>query len=63
MLFSLKIPGHDIQELALIHWYDFKYSNQRFGRINEYFINMFIFKKKITKYYSCILFVQINNKI
>lgn len=76
MLFSLKIPGHDIQELALVHWYDFKYSNQnqlfkydcplmkavpmftviavdsivepvhvipRFGKTNEYFVNMFIF--------------------
>ena len=27
MLFSLKIPGHETQELALVHWYDFKYSN------------------------------------
>ena len=27
MLFSLKIPGHEVQELALVHWYDFKYSN------------------------------------
>ena len=27
MLFSLKISGHEIQELALVHWYDFKYGN------------------------------------
>ena len=27
MLFSLKIPGHEVQELALVHWYDFKYSD------------------------------------
>lgn len=27
MLFSLKIPNHEIQELALVNWYDFKYSN------------------------------------
>ncbi|GES94792.1 kinase-like domain-containing protein [Rhizophagus clarus] len=76
ILFSLKIPNHKIQELALISWYDFKYNNLnqlfkydcpfmkvismfivisvdsivqpvhvilRFGRTNEYFINMFIF--------------------
>ncbi|CAB4403554.1 unnamed protein product [Rhizophagus irregularis] len=27
MLFSLKIPGHEEQELALIQWYDFKNNN------------------------------------
>ncbi|PKK56601.1 hypothetical protein RhiirC2_799672 [Rhizophagus irregularis] len=27
MLFGLKIPGHDEQELALVHWYDFKYND------------------------------------
>jgi hypothetical protein len=27
MLFSLKIPGREIQELALVHWYDFKYND------------------------------------
>jgi hypothetical protein len=76
MLFSLKIPGHEEQKLALVHWYDFKYSNPRqlykydcphmktistftiiavdsivepihviprFGKINEYLINSFIF--------------------
>ncbi|CAG8748856.1 16855_t:CDS:1, partial [Funneliformis caledonium] len=23
----LKIPGHEKQELALVHWYNFKYNN------------------------------------
>jgi hypothetical protein len=27
MLFSLKIPGHKEQELALVQWYDFKYND------------------------------------
>ncbi|UZO27203.1 uncharacterized protein OCT59_019408 [Rhizophagus irregularis] len=27
MLFGLKIPGHNEQELALVHWYDFKYND------------------------------------
>lgn len=27
MLFSLKIPGHEEQELALVQWYDFKYND------------------------------------
>ncbi|EXX57401.1 hypothetical protein RirG_207510 [Rhizophagus irregularis DAOM 197198w] len=27
MLFGLKIPSHDEQELALVHWYDFKYND------------------------------------
>ena len=27
MLFSLKIPGHKEQELALVQWYEFKYNN------------------------------------
>ena len=76
MLFSLKIPGHEEQELALVQWYDFKYNDSyrlfkyncpymkkistftiiavdfiveqvyvisRFGKSNEYFINLFIF--------------------
>ncbi|CAB4438482.1 unnamed protein product [Rhizophagus irregularis] len=76
MLFSLKIPGHEEQELALIQWYNFKNNNShkllkydcphmksistftviavdfiieqvhivpRFGKSNEYFINLFMF--------------------